>query len=73
MKHHHLHSSVETCHWGCFDATLQPVLTIASGDEVTVDTVSGGPAVLPRRRIPRAARTAEHPRPQRTDAARATS
>ena len=47
MPHHHLHSSPETCHWGFFDAQLKPVLTIASGDEVTIETVSGGPEVLP--------------------------
>ena len=43
MTHHHLHSSPETCHWGFFEAKLKPVLTIASGDEVTIDTISGGP------------------------------
>ena len=37
MTHHHLHSSPETCHWGFFEAALKPVLTIASGDEVTID------------------------------------
>lgn len=47
MTHHHLRASSETCHWGFFEAALKPVLTIASGDEVTVDTVSGGPGVLP--------------------------
>ncbi|WP_315834973.1 acetamidase/formamidase family protein [Bradyrhizobium prioriisuperbiae] len=47
MTHHHLRASPETCHWGFFDATLKPVLTVASGDEVTVDTLSGGPEVLP--------------------------
>ena len=49
MTHHHLHSSPETCHWGFFEAKLKPVLTIASGDEVTVDTVTGGPEVVPDR------------------------
>ena len=47
MPHHHLHSSPETCHWGYFDAKLKPALTVASGDEVTIETVSGGPEVLP--------------------------
>ena len=47
MPHHHLRSSPETCHWGYFDANLKPVLTIASGDEVTIETVSGGPEVVP--------------------------
>src|SRR2546430_1802313 len=49
MPHHHLHSSPETCHWGFFEAKLKPVLTIASGDEVTIDTVTGGPDVVPDR------------------------
>src|SRR6266576_3050694 len=49
MTHHHLHSSPETCHWGFFEAKLKPVLTIASGDEVTIDTISGGPDVVPDR------------------------
>jgi acetamidase/formamidase len=49
MKHHHLHSSPETCHWGFFEAKLKPVLTVASGDEVTIDTISGGPDVVPDR------------------------
>ena len=43
MKRHHLHASPETCHWGYFDGALKPVLTVASGDEVTVDTISGTP------------------------------
>ena len=49
MTHHHLHSSPETCHWGFFEAGLKPVLTIASGDEVTIDTLSGGPDAVPDR------------------------
>src|SRR4030088_1546145 len=49
MTHHHLHSSPETCHWGFFEAKLKPALTIASGDEVTIDTISGGPDVVPDR------------------------
>src|SRR3954466_1595506 len=49
MTHHYLRASPETCHWGFFEAKLQPVLTIASGDEVTVDTISGGPEVVPDR------------------------
>ena len=49
MTHHHLHASPENCHWGFFEARLKPVLTIASGDEVTIDTITGGPEVLPDR------------------------
>src|SRR3977135_2638130 len=49
MTHHHLRSSPETCHWGFFEAKLKPVLTIASGDEVTSAPVTGGPDVVPDR------------------------
>uniref|UniRef100_UPI0030D78237 acetamidase/formamidase family protein n=1 Tax=Pseudomonas sp. EL_65y_Pfl2_R96 TaxID=3088699 RepID=UPI0030D78237 len=49
MTHHHLDSSPATCHWGFFEAALKPVLTIDSGDEVTIDTISGGPDMLPDR------------------------
>jgi len=49
MPHHHLKSSPETCHWGFFDAKLKPVLTIASGDEITIETVNGTPEVVPDR------------------------
>jgi acetamidase/formamidase len=49
MTHHHLHASPKTCHWGFFEAKLKPVLGIASGDEVTVDTVSGSPEAIPDR------------------------
>ncbi|HEU0082858.1 MAG TPA: acetamidase/formamidase family protein, partial [Bradyrhizobium sp.] len=49
MTHHHLRASPETCHWGFFDAKLKPVLTIHSGDEITIDTISGGPEVVPDR------------------------
>lgn len=45
--HHTLRASPETCHWGFFDSALKPVLTVASGDTVTVDCVSGQPEVMP--------------------------
>ena len=35
-------------HWGFFDATLAPVAEIASGDTVTISTVSGNAEVMPR-------------------------
>ena len=47
MADHHLKASVDTCRWGLFDAAFEPVLRVASGDRVTIDTVSGGPDVLP--------------------------
>lgn len=47
MAHHRLTSTPDTVHWGWFDAALAPVLTIDSGDTVTIETVSGGPENLP--------------------------
>lgn len=49
MPHHYVAASPKTCHWGFFEAKLKPVLRIASGDEVTIDTVSGSPEVIPDR------------------------
>ena len=37
----------ETVHWGYFDATLAPLVTIASGERVTISTVSATPEQLP--------------------------
>lgn len=42
-----INAGPKTCHWGYFDATLEPVATIASGSEITMNSVSGGKAVLP--------------------------
>jgi acetamidase/formamidase len=44
---YHLKSSPETVHWGWFEAALPHVLTIDSGDRVTIESLSGGPANLP--------------------------
>ena len=44
MSHHRLDAAPETVHWGFFDATLKPLLTIDSGDTVTISTVSGMPS-----------------------------
>src|SRR5260221_14691590 len=49
MPPHHLPASSENCHWGFFDAALKPALVVNSGDEVTIDTISGGPEVVPDR------------------------
>lgn len=45
--HHLLRSSPETCHWGYFDAALPPVMTVQSGDIVTIEAISGGGEVAP--------------------------
>ena len=47
MSEHKLESSPKTVHWGYFDATLEPVLSVSSGDEVTISTISGDKPVLP--------------------------
>ncbi len=47
MTHHHLDAGPDTVHWGHFDAALPPVLTIESGDTVTISTVSGPADVMP--------------------------
>jgi acetamidase/formamidase len=47
-RHHTLSSSPTTCHWGFFDAKLAPVLTLRSGDTVTIECVSGGADILPQ-------------------------
>ena len=44
---HRLPSTPETVHWGWFDAALPHVLTIDSGDRVTIESLSGAPANLP--------------------------
>ncbi len=41
MATHELDTTVDTCHWGFYDATLAPVMTIASGDTLVVKTESG--------------------------------
>src|SRR5579862_2531829 len=46
-SHHTVPCRPNNCHWGFFDAALKPVVTIASGDTVTVDCVSGGRDILP--------------------------
>jgi len=47
LTHHTLKPSPDTCHWGSFDARLPAVLRVASGDSVTIETVSGNPDFLP--------------------------
>jgi len=46
-RHHLLRSSPETCHWGYFDAALPPVMTVLSGDTVTIEAISGAAEVNP--------------------------
>lgn len=44
---HRIDAAVETVHWGYFDGTLEPRLSVASGDTVTISTVSGRPGDMP--------------------------
>lgn len=46
-NHHILRGDVGTVHRGIFDAAIQPVLTIRSGDTVEVTTLSGNDENLP--------------------------
>lgn len=43
----HLPAGPETCHWGYFDSTIKPALTVKSGDTVTIESVSGSRPYLP--------------------------
>jgi acetamidase/formamidase len=40
-------ASVKTCHWGFFDAAQPAAVTIDSGQEIVIETISGGPHNLP--------------------------
>ena len=48
MAQHRLDAAADTVHWGFFDGTLKPLLTVESGDTVTVSTVSGGLDQMPK-------------------------
>jgi acetamidase/formamidase len=43
----HIEAGPDTVHWGFFDAKLLPILTIDSGDRVTISSVSDSPELLP--------------------------
>lgn len=47
MADHRLEATPQTVRWGYWDGSLDPVLTIDSGDSVIVDTLSGEPEDLP--------------------------
>lgn len=51
MTHHLLEAGLATCHWGFFEAALAPALTIASGDSVTIRTVTGPADAQPKDRF----------------------
>ncbi|WP_439598109.1 acetamidase/formamidase family protein [Falsiroseomonas sp.] len=45
---HRIPATPETIRWGAFDASFAPVATIASGDLVVLECVSGGPEAMPK-------------------------
>src|SRR4026207_1591222 len=47
MRTHRLDAGPDTVHWGYFDASLKPLVTIEPGDEVVMSTVSGAPQQMP--------------------------
>jgi len=46
---HRIDATPQTVRWGAFDASFPPVATIASGDLVVLECVSGGPEQIPPR------------------------
>ena len=48
MTTHRLDAGPDTVHWGFFDASLKPLVTVESGDTVVISTVSGTPESLPK-------------------------
>jgi acetamidase/formamidase len=42
-----LDAGADTVHWGYFDARRAPLLTIDSGERVTISTVTGSPELMP--------------------------
>jgi len=50
MRTHRLDAAPETVHWGYFDASLKPLITVEPGDELTISTVSGAPELMPNAR-----------------------
>jgi acetamidase/formamidase/AraC-like DNA-binding protein len=49
--HHHLRATPRTVHWGYFSSALAPVLTVRSGDTVTVETLTQHASDDPARMI----------------------
>ena len=47
MASHRIDASPETIRWGIFDAAFPPLLTVQSGDTVTLECLSGTPEMMP--------------------------
>src|SRR4029078_3190217 len=48
MANHRLDAAPDTVHWGYFDAALRPLVTVNSGDTVTISPVSGMASQMPK-------------------------
>jgi acetamidase/formamidase len=48
MKTHLLRSTPETVHWGYFDGSLPPAITVDSGDRVDIECITTDPEWLPK-------------------------
>jgi acetamidase/formamidase len=48
MTQHFLKATPDNVHWGYWDGSLAPVMEISSGDRVTIESVSGDVAHLPK-------------------------
>jgi acetamidase/formamidase len=46
-RRHFVPATPQTVRFGMFDAAFEPVLTVESGDTVTLECMSGGPEVMP--------------------------
>ena len=46
MALHHVAATPQTVRWGTFSSSYAPVLTVASGDSVVLECVSGSPEVM---------------------------
>ena len=47
MQNHLLKATPETVHWGFLDGSLKPVLTVESGDQVTIQCLTCNPEWMP--------------------------
>ena len=46
LSQHTIHVTPSTVQWGFFSADAKPVLTVKSGENVTIDTICGIPEML---------------------------
>ncbi|HZP77032.1 MAG TPA: acetamidase/formamidase family protein [Pseudolabrys sp.] len=51
-QHHTLKAKPGTVHWGYYDAAHPATITIASGDTVSIESISGHPEMLPPKGSP---------------------